>query len=345
MDEIAAMAGDNPDSGLDYALYDELKPSLATFGKDGKMMMLSNPKGPIGLLYDLHENRQEDPTTLVMRLPTWLANPNIAKEFLDNEKKKNPTEFQMQYGAEFGASSSDPMFTPDSVNSMFNSMSMVPRREFGQSLIEYFCHLDPARTSDYYALVIAHTENIMGMYGPDKQPMKRVVIDHIHFWNPMTKNQPVSEREVEDYVIDLHQRFKFTQVSIDQWHSQSSILKLKSNGVNIVERQFNKEYKEKIYTELSQLIREERIDIYDLSGGAYLDSVGNKIPLNEIQEAKTQFLFLQKKWKGKRYYIESLSGYKDDICDAVAAVSYECLTSRIQSRLPSSKFVSIGRFK
>ena len=82
-----------------------------------------------------------------------------------------------------------------------------------------------------------------------------------------------------------------------------------------------------------------------MSGGAYLDSVGNKIPLNEIQEAKTQFLFLQKKWKGKRYYIESLSGYKDDICDAVAAVSYECLTSRIQSRLPSSKFVSIGRFK
>ena len=71
-----------------------------------------------------------------MRLPTWLANPNIAKEFLDNEKKKNPTEFQMQYGAEFGASSSDPMFTPDSVNSMFNSMSMVPRREYGQSLTE-----------------------------------------------------------------------------------------------------------------------------------------------------------------------------------------------------------------
>lgn len=224
-------------------------------------------------------------------------------------------------------------------------MSMVSRRELGQPLIDYYCHLDPARTSDYYALVIAHTENMIGSYGPDKQPMKRVVIDHIHFWNPMTKNQPVSEREVEDYVLDLHRRFKFKQVSIDQWHSQSSIIKLQSSGVNIVERQFNKEYKEKIYTELSQLIREERIDVYDLSGGAYLDTVGNKIPLNEIQEAKTQFLFLQKKWKGKRFYIEALSGYKDDICDAVAAVSYECLTSRIQAKLPSSKFVNIGRFK
>ena len=169
MDEIAAMAGDNPDSGLDYALYDELKPSLATFGKDGKMMMLSNPKGPIGLLYDLHENRQEDPTTLVMRLPTWLANPNIAKDMLENEKKKNPTEFQMQYGAEFGASSSDPMFTQESIQRMFSSMSMVRRQERPTEMFEYFCHLDPARTSDYYAVAVAHTENMQGVYGPDQR--------------------------------------------------------------------------------------------------------------------------------------------------------------------------------
>ena len=82
-----------------------------------------------------------------------------------------------------------------------------------------------------------------------------------------------------------------------------------------------------------------------MSGGIYTDARGNVLPLEEIKEAKTQFLFLQKKWKGKRFAIEALSGYHDDICDAVAAVSYECLTSRIQSRLPSSKFVSIGRFK
>ena len=71
-----------------------------------------------------------------------------------------------------------------------------------------------------------------------------------------------------------------------------------------------------------------------------------KPKLNEIQEAKIQFLFLQKKWKGKRYYIESLSGYKDDICDAVAAVSYECLTSKIQTRLPTSRLTNMsGRFR
>jgi hypothetical protein len=343
MDEIAAMAGDNPDSGLDYALYDDLKPSLATFGKDGKMMMLSNPKGPIGLLHDLHENRVEDPTTLIMRLPTWLANPNIGKEFLDNEKKKNPSEFQMQYGAEFGASSSDPMFNSEDIDRMFSSMSMVKRKEQAEGHFEYFCHLDPARTSDYYALVIAHTENMYGQIGPDFQPLKRVVIDHIHFWNPRTKNQPVKEKDVEDYVIELHRKFKFKQVSIDQWNSQSSIITLQSRRVPIVERQFNKEYKEKIYTELSQLVRDDRIDIYDLSGGEYRDLDHKLISLNEIQEAKIQFLFLQKKWKGKRYYIEALSGYKDDICDAVAAVAFECLTSKIMFRLPKSKMVNLNR--
>ena len=343
MDEVAAMAGDNPDSGVDNELYDELKPSLATFGKDGKMMMLSNPKGPIGLLFDLHENRQDDPTTLVLRLPTWLTIPNIDKDWLENQKRKDPNEFMMQYGAEFGASSSDPMFTPDSVQRMFSSMNMVKRAEQGHSLHEYFCHLDPARTSDYYALVIGHAERINGTIGPDFQPLRRVVIDHIHFWSPISKNQPISEREVEDYVIELNQKFRFRQVSIDQWHSQSSIIKLKSRGVNIVERQFNKEYKEKIYTELTQLVREDRIDVYDISNGKYIDAGGQEQHLNEIQEAKTQFLFLQKKWKGKRYYIEALSGYKDDICDAIAAVSYECTTNKILQRLPSSKMVRFSR--
>ena len=342
MDEIAAMAGDNPDSGLDYDLYNDLKPSLATFGRDGKMMMLSNPKGPIGLLYDLHENRLEDPSTLVMRGPTWLVNPNIDRDFLESEKLKNGTEYQMQYGAEFGASSSDPMFTEDSINRMFSSSNMVKRLELGHSCYDYFCHIDPARTSDYYALAVGHCEIMYGTNGQDGRPLRRVVIDHIHFWNPKTKNQPVSETEVEDYILYLHQKFRFKQVSIDQWNSQSSVIKLKNMRIPIVEKTFNKQYKETIYTELATLLREDRIDIYDMSGGIYTDARGNVLPLEEIKEAKTQFLFLQKKWKGNRFIIESLKGYKDDICDAVAAVAYEAIFSKIAIVFPKSRLINTG---
>jgi hypothetical protein len=343
MDEVAAMAGDNPDSGLDYALYDDLKPSGATFGKDFKMMMLSNPKGPIGLLYDLHENRLDDPTTLVMRLPTWMTNPSIDQDWLAEQKVKDPTEYQMQFGAEFGAASSDPMFTPEQVNSLWMMRSMTPRAEVGQPLVEYFCHLDPARTSDYYALAVAHTEIIYPIQiGPDNKPLRRVVVDHIHYWNPATKNQPVSEDDVIDYVLKLHLNFRFKQISFDHWHSQTAIIKLKSRGVNAVERQFNQEYKGKIYTELIQLMRDQRIDIYDISGGKYKDGLDREFDLNEIAEAKTQFQFLQKVWKGKRFEIKALSGYKDDICDAVAAVSHEAMTSKVANQLPSARAVSLG---
>jgi len=234
-----------------------------------------------------------------MRLPTWLTNPNIDKEWLDGQKKKDPQEFQMQYGAEFGASSSDPMFVNEDIERMFKSMSMVPRKERADGLFEYFCHLDPARTSDYYALVIAHTEIMYGTVGPDHTPLEEFVVDHVHFWNPMTKNQPVKEKEVEDYVIDLHRRFRFKQVSIDQWNSQSSVIKLQSFGVPIVERQFNKEYKEKIYTELSQLIRDDRIDIYDLSGGSYCDSENRIISLMRYKKLKFKFYSYKRNGKVK----------------------------------------------
>ena len=79
-----------------------------------------------------------------------------------------------------------------------------------------------------------------------------------------------------------------------------------------------------------------------ISGGKYSDARGNILPLEEIKEAKTQFLFLQKKWKGNRFIIESLKGYKDDICDAVAAVAFEAYFSKIVDVLPRSRLINTG---
>ena len=225
---------------------------------------------------------------------------------------------------------------------MFSSSTMVKRREEGNGFYDYFCHIDPARTSDYYALAVGHCEIMYGTNGQDGRPLRRVVIDHVHFWNPKTKNQPVPEKDVEDYILSLHKRFRFKQVSIDQWNSQSSVIKLRNMRIPIVEKTFNKQYKEGIYTELATLLREDRIDIYDISGGTYIDGRGNEMPLEEIKEAKTQFLFLQKKWKGNRFIIESLKGYHDDICDAIAAVAYEAFFSKIVVNLPKSRLINTG---
>ena len=100
---------------------------------------------------------------------------------------------------------------------------------------------------------------------------------------PYFLNVDKSER---NNILDLHKKFRFKQVSIDQWNSQSSVIKLRNMRVPIVEKTFNKQYKEGIYTELATLLREDRIDIYDISGGTYSDARGNILPLEEIKEAK-----------------------------------------------------------
>ena len=50
----------------------------------------------------------------------------------------------------------------------------------------------------------------------------------------------------------------------------------------------------------------------------------------------------EKKWKGNRFIIESLKGYKDDICDAVAAVAFEAYFSKIVDVLPRSRLINTG---
>ena len=51
---MAEMAGNNPDGNADEILYDKLKPALATFGAEGKMICISNPLAPQGKFFNLY---------------------------------------------------------------------------------------------------------------------------------------------------------------------------------------------------------------------------------------------------------------------------------------------------
>ena len=55
-------------------------------------------------------------------------------------------------------------------------------------------------------------------------------------------------------------------------------------------------------------------------------------------------MFLQKKWRNGRQQIEALTGYKDDICDAVAAAVYEADADMIAYKsLPRARIAYTGR--
>jgi|694.fasta_scaffold26276_6 hypothetical protein len=343
LDELAAMTGDNPNSGLDKKLYDELTPSIATFGKEGKIISLSNPKGPFGQLFTLYNTRLEDKMTLVLKLPTWHINANIDKLWLEDKRKNDPVEFNMQFGAEFGNNSQDPYLSSDDVNYAFDNCEQIKRLEEREPGAEYYCHVDPSNRSDYYAIAVVQAiptgdRDIQG------KAVKSFRVVHLQFWAPLKMKQPVPVREVEEYLMQLNSKFKFKQISFDQWGSLETLEKLKANGLPVVLKVFNKEYKDKIYLKLLEVFRDKRITFYKISSGQVRDLNNKIMDINEIPEARNQFMFLQKKWRNGRQQIEALTGYKDDICDAVAAAVYEADADMIAYKsLPRARIAYTGR--
>ena len=323
MDEVAGMTSADGSlvQGIDYKLYEDLAPTRATFGKDGKFFILSQPKGAKGLLFDLYQNRRITPSTLILQLPTWLINPSIELDWLEEEKSKDLKTFAMQYGAIFGATEAESWIDYDMIEPAFN----YPTPRIEQSTnpgFSYFCHIDPSHTLDYYTIVVGHSIPSMR---PNDIP--DVYIDHIHYWKP-SSNKPINVEVVEEYVINLHRKFRFKQVSYDQWNSQSSIQKLQNNGINAICRPFTKSHKEAIYDQLYQLFIQNKIFIYTYNTTIIDENTKQHLQLQEIDLLKSQFKTLQKKFNGKNYRVEAMSGAHDDIPDAIAAVCFEILTAK-----------------
>lgn len=340
MDEMAEMAGDK-DDGNDGDLYSKLLPSVATFGMDGKMVCISNPLAPVGKFHKLYKESFDDPNTLMFQLPTWLANPNIDREFLRKQLKKDASNYGMHYGAQFGASGTSPFLPGDYVDLAFERGIGRHRSEHGIPLMRYFMHLDPAYSSDNYTLCICHNEPMQGnKLGPDSKPLLRVVIDHIKIWEPKGPNHPVNVEEVDSYVLDLARRFKFVQISYDHWNSQGSITKLKGYGLNVVQRTFTGQYQDEIFQELYDLFISERVDFYNEDTREMKD--GRQLNLKDATMSKHQLKLLQKIFRGKRFKVEAVKGEFDDVPDAVAAAAYECLKDKVYNPTPKTRVMRLG---
>lgn len=339
IDEMAEMAPASAEGGTDDELYDKLKPAISTFGRDGKMICISNPLGPYGKFYKLYLDSFDDNLVLMAQLPTWLSNPYIEQAFLDQQKKKDPTNYHVFYGAKFGSSGSDAWISDAYVKRAFEHMGHTRRAVDGRPMTRYFAHLDPSKSSDYYTLVVCHAEPMENAMGPDGKPMQRIIIDHMHMWKPRGKNQPINSEEVDRYILRLATKFKFAQISYDQWNSQSSITKLVNHGLNAVQKTFDMKYKSSIYGELYELFNDDRIVFYNVDSLYENESDGKFEELMEVTECKSQFINLQRKFSGKSYKIEALPGFHDDFCDAVAAASYEALKDKVYLTLPKLRTV------
>lgn len=336
IDEMAAMARETADGGsTDDELYTLLKPSIATFGFDGKIICISNPLGPFGKFYELYNTGIEDKLTLVHQLPTWMSNPSVPREFIESERLKDPIGFRMQYAAQFGGGGEEAWLEQNYVLQAMPIDSPDTKRrraESGQPLIRYYMHLDPAYNSDNYTLCILHAEPILGAQNPDGTPMTKIVVDHLHYWKAYSKNQPINVEEVEKYVFDVGRRFHVAKITYDQhWGSQGSIVKFTRAGFRCEMTAFVFQYQNLIYQELFNLFTSNRIEFYHIDSVARVrqkDGTYKEENIKEISQCRNEFLQLQKKFRNGKPKIEAPSGYKDDFCDCVAGAAYQALKDK-----------------
>lgn len=258
MDELAFAIGGNEVNAGGEAIYKALSPSMAQFGRYGKLFALSSPGLRQGIFYKLWEQSmavrndgtKEFPNMLGFRKPTWEVNPRISPEFLEAEKKRDPEMFAVEYGANFISNAQglvDDRIIDDSVD--YVRQFGVPKDDcFGH----YYLSLDPAKGNrDDYTACITHWENghlVVDLWH-EFEATKRVLKQTSRGEQSVLQ---VDVKEVELWIKTMHRRWGFYLATMDQYSSSGTIQNMQDH-LDIKEFIWSQATKTKAYSKLREL--------------------------------------------------------------------------------------------
>ena len=236
-DEIAHSL-DSESNAAGGSLYQALAPSVAQFGKLGKILMLSSPWIQSGIFWDMFRqgNSGNFSHMQVRQEPSWVMNPTLTKEFLEQEKARDPELFAVEYGANFSQSLSA-LVSGDLIESAVNQYrsTLLPQNQYRG---RYYLSLDPAKGNrDKYTACIVHYEK------------QRLVVDKWHEFKPTFgegKKQQVNISEVEAWILEQHSLYNFAEVVLDQYNSAATIQRL-TGRLNIHELTWTSSSKTEAY--------------------------------------------------------------------------------------------------
>lgn len=316
-------------------VYNALVPSTRQFGIDGKVVLLSDPRGKDGMFWKLFTMSQEQEVAddkisflneeiLALQLPTWRMNPNkefSKDELFRTERHKDPIAFWSTWNARFQGETGEKLFSEQKIiDSIDWNRSEI---QYGDPKYSYFIHLDPATNNHNYALVMVHLVTLTNKNGEVK---RKVVVDQVKFWPP-TKEGRIKIEVVEKTIRELCKRFNVKKVTFDTFQSAQTIERLIKSGIKAEETPYINSFITKIYGELRNIINEGDLIIYpheQLIGE--LKNIRFKLisrGLKRMPDPKSEFPY-------------------DDCCDALAGATFQALSTQISRSLPRSAVVYMG---
>ncbi len=252
-DELAHAVDTESGNAAGSSLYQALSPSVAQFGSLGKILLLSSPWIQSGIFWDLFKqaNSGNFAQMQVVNLPTWEVNPTISRDWLDQEKARDPELFRVEYGAEFSQSLAaflPPELIDMAVNPDRSILTLIQKFKN-----QYYLALDPAKGNrDAYTACIGHFDG------------DRLVIDRLHEFTPSfsgDKKLQVSIQEVEEWILEMRSIYGFREVVLDQHNSASTIQRL-SGKLRIKELTWTAPSKTEAFTKLRELFNAGNIELY-----------------------------------------------------------------------------------
>ncbi len=235
------------------SLYQALAPSVAQFGGLGKILMLSSPWTQSGIFWDLFKQAKSGNFhhMQAVQCPTWEVNPTINEEFLEQERIRDPELFAVEYGANFSQLLSAFIDFDLIENAVNYERSVLPPQSKYKG--RYYLSLDPAKGNrDQYTACIVHYEG------------QRLIIDKWHEFKASLgegKKKQVNIAEVENWILEQHQLYGFSEVVLDQYNSAATIQKL-SGRLNVSEIFWTVWNKMEAYSKIRELFNSGNIDLY-----------------------------------------------------------------------------------
>jgi hypothetical protein len=252
-DELAHAIDSERGNASGGSLYQALSPSVAQFGRFGKILMLSSPWIQSGIFWELFKQAKSGDFRHMqaVQCPTWEVNPTISEDFLEQERARDPELFSVEYGANFSQSLSA-FVDSDLIEAAVNyERSVFPPQAKYKGC--YYLSLDPAKGNrDEYTACIAHYEG------------ERLVIDKWHQFKPSIgegKRKQVNIAEVENWIIEQHLLYGFSEAVLDQYNSAATIQRL-SGRLNISEISWTAPSKTEAYSKIRELFNGGNIELY-----------------------------------------------------------------------------------
>ena len=256
MDELAFSIDGDANRGAE-AMYTALAPSIAQFGRYGKIIELSSPWLTSGLFYDHFKQAQSGdfPGMQALQIPTWEINPSLPFDcdFLQNARKKDEESFWVEYGAQFRANNAV-LLAPEIVDIAVNKDRTIlpPKKEF---MGTYVLALDPARGGvgrDDYTACIVHFEG------------QRLIVDKFHSFETdfdIAGKKEVNIAKVEEWIKEHHRIYDFASIVMDQFNSAGTIQSL-GKDLPIAELAWSVSTKMKAFSKMKELFNAGLMELY-----------------------------------------------------------------------------------